>query len=66
MPNVAYDFSGQAALVTGAASGIGMPTAKAFAQPGAAVALADVNESSPAVSFVLGVALPVDGCFVAY
>jgi NAD(P)-dependent dehydrogenase (short-subunit alcohol dehydrogenase family) len=36
-------FENQVALVTGAASGIGLATAKAFAQAGAAVALADVN-----------------------
>lgn len=36
-------FENQVALVTGAASGIGLATAKAFAQAGAFVALADVN-----------------------
>jgi len=36
-------FENQVALVTGAASGIGLATAKAFAQAGASVALADVN-----------------------
>ncbi|WNG43743.1 glucose 1-dehydrogenase [Archangium minus] len=36
-------FENQVALVTGAASGIGLATAKAFAQAGAAVVLADVN-----------------------
>jgi NAD(P)-dependent dehydrogenase (short-subunit alcohol dehydrogenase family) len=36
-------FEKQVALVTGAASGIGLATAKAFAQAGACVALADVN-----------------------
>jgi NAD(P)-dependent dehydrogenase (short-subunit alcohol dehydrogenase family) len=39
-----YDFSGQVALVTGAASGMGLATATAFAQAGAAVVLADRNE----------------------
>lgn len=38
-----YSFENQVALVTGAASGIGLATAKAFAQAGASVALADVN-----------------------
>jgi len=36
-------FEGKVALVTGAASGMGLATAKAFAEAGAAVALADVN-----------------------
>src|SRR5260370_40955154 len=37
-------FENEVALVTGAASGIGLAAAKAFAQAGAAVTLADVNE----------------------
>ncbi len=37
-------FKGQVALVTGAASGLGLATAKAFAEAGASVVLADVNE----------------------
>jgi NAD(P)-dependent dehydrogenase (short-subunit alcohol dehydrogenase family) len=41
--NPTYDFSGQVALVTGAASGMGLATANAFAQSGAAVVLADIN-----------------------
>ena len=39
-------FESQVALVTGAASGIGLATAKAFAQSGASVALADWNEKA--------------------
>ena len=45
-------FEGQAALVTGAAAGIGLAAARAFAEAGAAVALADVDE--PAVRSAAG------------
>src|SRR6516164_6754777 len=40
------DFSGKVALVTGAASGMGLATAKAFAEAGAAVVLADFKEEA--------------------
>lgn len=40
---MSFSFENKVALVTGAASGIGLATAKAFAQAGASVALADVN-----------------------
>jgi NAD(P)-dependent dehydrogenase (short-subunit alcohol dehydrogenase family) len=42
--NPTYDFHGQVALVTGAASGIGLATARASAESGAAVVLADDDE----------------------
>lgn len=45
---VSYDFSGQVALVTGAASGMGLATARAFAEAGAAVVLADRDEDGAA------------------
>ncbi|MET4038005.1 NAD(P)-dependent dehydrogenase (short-subunit alcohol dehydrogenase family) [Bradyrhizobium sp. JR7.2] len=44
--NPTYDFSGQAALVTGASSGMGLATAEAFSNSGAAVVLADINEEA--------------------
>jgi NAD(P)-dependent dehydrogenase (short-subunit alcohol dehydrogenase family) len=42
--NPIYNFEGQVALVTGASSGIGLAAAQGFAQAGASVVLADVNE----------------------
>lgn len=39
-------FAGKVALVTGAASGLGLATAKMFAEAGASVALADRNEAA--------------------
>jgi NAD(P)-dependent dehydrogenase (short-subunit alcohol dehydrogenase family) len=44
--NPSYDFTNQVALVTGAGSGMGLTTARAFAQSGAAVVLADINPAT--------------------
>jgi len=44
--NNPLDFSGKVALVTGAAAGMGLATAQAFAKAGAAVVLADFNEDT--------------------
>src|SRR5690349_22432333 len=44
MDKNALDFTGKVALVTGAASGMGLATARAFAEAGAAVVLADFRE----------------------
>ena len=43
---MSWPFNDKVALVTGAASGIGLATAKAFAEAGAAVTLADVHEDA--------------------
>ena len=44
--NPTYDFTGQVAIVTGASSGMGLVTAQAFAQTGASVVLADINQTA--------------------
>jgi NAD(P)-dependent dehydrogenase (short-subunit alcohol dehydrogenase family) len=44
--NPTYHFTGQVALVTGASSGMGLATARAFTEAGAAVVLADVNQAA--------------------
>ncbi|WP_027146661.1 SDR family oxidoreductase [Mesorhizobium sp. WSM3626] len=41
--NPAYDFKGQVAFVTGAAKGMGLATARLFAENGASVVLADLD-----------------------
>src|SRR5688500_15605154 len=41
--NPVYDFKGQVALVTGAAKGMGLATARMFAESGASVVLADLD-----------------------
>ena len=48
--NPTYDLKGQVAFVTGAASGMGLATATAFAEAGAAVVLTDANEAALADS----------------
>lgn len=44
--NNSLDFTGKVALVTGAAAGMGLATAQAFAEAGAIVVLADFNEDA--------------------
>jgi NAD(P)-dependent dehydrogenase (short-subunit alcohol dehydrogenase family) len=49
---MAYDFNGKVALVTGAASGIGLTAAIEFAKYGAAVAAVDVADASETVKTI--------------
>ncbi len=44
--NNPLDYTGKVALVTGAAAGMGLATARAFAEAGAAVVLADFKEEA--------------------
>lgn len=50
MAQLTPDFSGASALVTGGASGIGLATARKFVQAGAAVMIADLNETEGAAA----------------
>ncbi len=44
MPDITHDFSGRVALITGAASGVGLATAKLLLDAGARVALLDLKQ----------------------
>lgn len=46
MKNDPLDFAGKVALVTGASSGMGLATVRAFAEAGATVALADIRQEA--------------------
>lgn len=58
-------FSGQVALVTGAASGIGRATALAFAEQGIKVVVADINAQGAAETVELIEAADGEGRFVS-
>ena len=54
MSQLNQDLTGQVALVTGAASGIGRDIAETYAQAGAAVGVADINlEAAQKVAAVI-------------
>jgi NAD(P)-dependent dehydrogenase (short-subunit alcohol dehydrogenase family) len=44
--NPTYDFKERVALVTGASSGMGLATARAFSEQGASIVLADINDDA--------------------
>jgi NAD(P)-dependent dehydrogenase (short-subunit alcohol dehydrogenase family) len=48
--NPIYDFKGRVALITGAAAGMGSAAARAFAEAGAAVVLADFKADAVAAA----------------
>ena len=59
------EFADKVALITGAASGIGRETARRFAELGAAVVVADLNEEGGAETVRLVQENRVEGLFVA-
>lgn len=54
-------FENKVCLVTGAASGIGRATAIAFAEEGAKVALADIDDLSETISIIQELGIPPSG-----
>jgi NAD(P)-dependent dehydrogenase (short-subunit alcohol dehydrogenase family) len=65
MSQVAYDFRGRVAIVTGAAAGIGRASALAFAAAGASVVVADVDAAGGAATVELATRAGGEARFVA-
>jgi NAD(P)-dependent dehydrogenase (short-subunit alcohol dehydrogenase family) len=65
MSQVAYDFNGRVAIVTGAAAGIGRASALGFARAGASVVVADVDAAGGEETAALARELGARATFVA-
>lgn len=66
MGTVAYDFTGEVVLITGAARGLGRDMALGFARSGAKVAVADLGDRAPdAVPYATGSESDLEGTAAA-
>lgn len=62
--SVSFDFSGQVAFVTGAATGIGRATALAFAKSGAKVVAVDINQVDAEATIRMAQEIGAEAMFV--
>ena len=61
MPHSLFDLTGRVALVSGAAQGIGRSMSLAFAEAGAELMLADINETGASEECVHTMSRPAPG-----